>query len=173
MEHFQAVGLDKGGVGVGVAEFFVAHHQGFLLLYGIDDDGKEFGACGDVFQNQLILDGESVHEHVVDGECSEHPALSGIVGQCLWVADVVLVGVRGVAFDADTKHVFDGQFQAVEGGSGERSAVVEVIVDPQLLDFFEADSAVAFDGVDQPDVLSEGVGDTHHVEVFRKDKKNS
>ena len=42
MEHLQAIGLDEGGVGIGVAKFFVTHHEGFLLLDGLDDDREEF-----------------------------------------------------------------------------------------------------------------------------------
>ena len=69
--------------------------------------------------------------------------------------------VSRVAFDADAEHIFDSQFQSVESGSGEGLSVIKIVLDPALLDPFESDFAAAFDGVDQPNVLSEDVGSVH------------
>ena len=131
------------------------------MLDGIDDDRQVFESCRDVFQQQLVFDGKTIHEYVVDAECTEHPALRRVVGQYFGIADVILVTVGRVAFNTDAKHVFDSQFQPVKGCSGKWFSVVQVILDPKSLDSFECYFSAALDSVDQPDILSEGVGGAH------------
>ena len=106
VEEFQAIRLDEGGVGLGIAEFLIAHLEDMMGFDGLDDGFEMLQSCGDVFKKKLVLDGEAVHEQAVDGEGSQHPILGGVVAECFGIADVILVLV--VAFDANTKHIFDG-----------------------------------------------------------------
>ena len=93
-----------------------------VVFDGVDDGLEMFQSGGDVFQKELVLDGEAVEEQAVDGEGPQHPVLCGVVFERFGVADEILVPV--VALDADAEHVFDGLSQAVEGGARQGFAFV-------------------------------------------------
>ena len=82
-----------------------------------------------------------------------------------WVTDKVLM-IR-ITFDDDPKHVLDSLTKSVESGSGKRLSVIHVVFDPQRLNVLKSDFARSLQGVDKPDVLSEGVG-VSHDEKFRQ-----
>jgi hypothetical protein len=130
-----------------------------MVFDSVDDGLKVLQSSGDVFQKELVLDGEAVQKQAVDGKGSQHPVLGGVVFECLWVADEVLVLV--VALDADAEHVFDGLTQAVESGARQRLAIVQIISDPQLSYAFESDSVGSLYGAHQPCVLLESVCVSH------------
>jgi hypothetical protein len=106
-----------------------------VIFDGLDDSLEVFQTDGDVFQQELVLDGQAVKEDVVDGKGAEHPVLGRVVAECFGVADVILVLL--VAFDADAEHVVDGLSEAVKGGAGEGAAVVNVIGNPKMTNVFE------------------------------------
>lgn len=49
---------------------------------------------------------------------------------------------------------------------------VEVVLDPELLDAFKADSSGLQHCVDEPDILSEGFGVSHNRMIFHAKIKN-
>ena len=59
-----------GRVGFGVVEFLVAHLKGVVAFDGVDDGFEVFEASGDIFEQELVLDGQTIEEDVVDGECA-------------------------------------------------------------------------------------------------------
>lgn len=127
-EHFEAIRFDGNGFWGRGIKALVRHFERHIVFDGFDDGLQVFQSFGDFFQNESVFNGKAVDEDVVDGEGLEHPVLGRVVFECFWVADEVLVLV--VAFYPDAEHVVDGLSDAVEGGSGEGFAVVEVIVDP-------------------------------------------
>ena len=135
-----------------------------MVFDSIDDGSEMFQSGWDVFQKELVFNGEAVQEQTIDGKGSQHPVLGGVVSECLGVADEVLVLV--VALDAYAEHVFDGLTQAVESGARQRLAIVQIISDPQLSYAFECDSVGSSYGAHQPCVLSESVGASHENRNF-------
>lgn len=131
---------------------------------GIDDGLQIHGSTWDFFEHELVFDGETVDEEVADSESLEHPVLGGVVLERFWVADEVLVLV--VALDADAEHVFDGNFQSVEGSARKRPFVVKVIIYPKFLYAFEAYFIGSAYGIDKPNVLPEGVGVSHKNRIL-------
>ena len=122
MEEFQAIGFDGCRVRFVVGEFLVAHLQGVVVFDCVDDGFEVFEPGWDIFQQELVLDGEAVEEDIVDGKGAEHPVLGGVVVERLGVGYIVLVLI--VTFDTDAEHVVDGLSDAVEGGAGEGTAFV-------------------------------------------------
>lgn len=116
-----------------------------VLFDGVDDDFKMFQSGGDVFQQDLVFDGETVHKQTVDGERAKHPVLGGIVAKRFGVADEVLV--LFVTFDADAEHVLDSLAEAVEGGARQRFALIQVVCHPNTTDALKADFASTLYGV--------------------------
>ena len=65
--------------------------------------------------------------------------MGGVVLECFWVADVILVVVGSVTFYMDSKHVLNVFSQSIEGGSGKWFMVVKIVIDPQRLNSTKAD----------------------------------
>ena len=82
----------------------------------------------------------------------EEPLADAVVAEHLLVADEVLVGLL-VAVDDDAEHVLNGVAMAVERRALQRVAVGHAIDDPFLVQFFEGQSAIGPERVDDPDVL--------------------
>lgn len=66
-----------------------------------------------------------------------------------------------VAFDAYTKHVINGLAETVEGGSGERTAIVQVVVYPKAVNVFVTDPPCTLYGVNEPNILPKSVNISH------------
>ena len=130
-----------------------------MAFDGIDDGFKVFQTRRDVFQKELVFDGETVQKQAVDGECAKHPVLGGVVAEWFGVADEVLV--LFIAFNADAEHVLNGLAEAVESGARQGFALIQVVCQPQLLNAFKRNSLAALQGVDNPNILSKSVGVSH------------
>jgi hypothetical protein len=95
--------------------------------------------------------------------------LGGIVAECLGIGYEVLVLV--VALDADAKHVVDGLANAVEGGAGEGTAFIQVVGEPKFIDVIITDPPCPPNGVNEPNVLSKDVRNSHLFLFFSKNTK--
>ena len=131
---------------------------------GINDGLKILGSTWNFFKNELVSNGEAVHKNVADSECLEHPVLGGVVAECFGVADELLVLV--VAFDVDAKHVFDGDFQSMEGSARKWPFVVKVVIYPKFLYAFEAYFIGSAYGIDKPNILFESISVSHGQIIF-------
>jgi len=104
------------------------------------------------------------------GERGEEPLADAVVAEHLLVADEVLVGLL-VAVDDDAEHVLNGVAMAVERRALQRVAVGHAVDDPLLVQFFEGQSAIGPERVDDPDVLVKNLSRFHAYKSSRKKGK--
>ena len=161
LEQLDAVGLEGEVVGHVGAVFPVLHGYPHTLLHGLDHRLQVFALVGHGLEQYARLQRQALADDVVHRQGGEHPVLHAVFMKHALVADEILITVLEVAVDVKAEDVFYGILVAVEGGAGHLLTAAHVGLYPFAVNVGERNLARLADGVQQPDVFLEFVGDFH------------
>ena len=163
MEEFEGVGRHHLLIRLS-PKTLIAHQDAPATLHGPDDDGQELLTSRHILEDDAVLERDTVGEHTADGKCGEHPTRETVIVEHLRISDVITM--TAVAVDDNPKHLEDGITMAVERGARKGIALRHLVLYPQFTEGIKAQSSVASEGIDEPDILLEDQGRFHLIRVL-------